>query len=306
MDCKNVLPPSVLTKHSAPTARVELGGVDPVGSDLHPRGEPDGSRPGGASVAASKRASPSWEPRRTCFRRRRPRSIPSRCSPPARSANGVQVAPPSVEVAPVCPPDDELVPTRATMSGAPSAKSRLVVLPKIGLANMPSGGETSRCVVLEPADVAHAAQQRRARRRAGEIEHHGLFEAAVVERPVRRRAAVRHRDVVARPEALPGDEERVRRIEGIDLDVAHPAHRRQAAAVPVEPLRAGHLPLRRLHERRPARAAVRGPVDLARRPEIDRRDDAAFRGGRRRLKFRRSRSRPCAGLTSAQAPLAVA
>src|SRR6185437_9572349 len=64
--------------------------------------------------------------------------------PDGAPAKGVQVLPPSVEKAPFWPLDPELVPTRATTSGAASAKSRLWVLPKIGSPNIPSGGETAR------------------------------------------------------------------------------------------------------------------------------------------------------------------
>ena len=59
--------------------------------------------------------------------------------------------PPSVEYAPRAPLAAEFVPTRATMAGAASAKSRLFVLPKIGLPNMPSGGDTPRSSCLNPA-----------------------------------------------------------------------------------------------------------------------------------------------------------
>src|SRR5262245_54881766 len=66
-------------------------------------------------------------------------------------ANGVHVFPPSTEYAPRAPLADEFVPTRATTFGSRSAKSRLLVLPKIGFANIPSGGEASRSSWRNPA-----------------------------------------------------------------------------------------------------------------------------------------------------------
>src|SRR5438874_2313964 len=59
-------------------------------------------------------------------------------------ASAVQVFPPSIEYAPDGPPLDDVVPTRATMFGALSAKSRLEVLPNNGGPNIPSVGETWR------------------------------------------------------------------------------------------------------------------------------------------------------------------
>src|SRR3954466_4038857 len=79
---------------------------------------------------------------------------PSPVLPAGAVRNGLQVVPPSREYAPRSPGDDpapDSVPTRAMMAGAPAAKSRLRVLPKVGLANMPAGGETSRSSCRNPA-----------------------------------------------------------------------------------------------------------------------------------------------------------
>ncbi len=173
------------------------------------------------------------------------------------------------------------MPTRATMSGAPSAKSRLCVLPKTGVGEHAAGRRDVEVVVPEPGDVADAAQHggTRRRRRAGDVERHGLFEPVVVEGPVRRSAAVGGGDVIARPDALPRDVKSARRIEGIDLDVAHPPHRRQVAGVPIEPGRARHIPLHRWNHRHPARSAVGGPIDPAGTPVVERRDDKRPRMG---------------------------
>src|SRR5579883_564921 len=58
--------------------------------------------------------------------------------------NGAHVDPPSVDRAPCGEPAFEPRPTRATTSGASSAKSMLSVVVNTGLSDMPPAGETDR------------------------------------------------------------------------------------------------------------------------------------------------------------------
>ena len=128
------------------------------------------------------------------------------------------------------------------MCGALSAKSRLRGVAEDRVGEHAAAGETSRSSCSKPADVAHAAQQRRPRRRAGQVQHHGLFEA--VSSNVQCVAAPLSAAVTSsrRPEPLPGDEQRVRRVERIDRSRRPSSPSPTGRCGQVEPLRARHIP----------------------------------------------------------------
>ena len=154
--------------HLARTARVEFGGIDAVSGDQRTRGQSGCSfRLCVAFVLRVRGRAPLGNPHESVAvgRDHRDRSrVRSAVSGRRREAGERSPRRPPVRRVrtSVCPPVDELVPTRTTMADQgrhprgsttlpSSVKSMLVVLPKIGSSNMPVGGETSRSSCRNPA-----------------------------------------------------------------------------------------------------------------------------------------------------------